>query len=65
MAGLFFLIPAAISLLLQLEHSHALVLRSSWCLARHKDGLAVAQLDEVEDHIELGKLSNVLKTCHG
>jgi hypothetical protein len=32
-------------------------------LARDEDVWAVAQLDEVEDHIELGKLSNILKTC--
>ena len=30
-----------------------------------EDVLGVTQLDEVEDHIELEKLSNILKTCHG
>jgi hypothetical protein len=34
-------------------------------LAKDEDVLAVAQLDEVEDHIELERLSNILKTCHG
>jgi hypothetical protein len=34
-------------------------------LAKDEDVLAVAQLDEVEDHIELERLRNILKTCHG
>jgi hypothetical protein len=32
-------------------------------LAGDEDVLAVAQLDEVEDHIELEKFSNILKMC--
>jgi urease accessory protein UreE len=65
MAGLLFLIPTAISLYLQLEHSCALVLGASWVWHKDEDVLAVAQLDEDEDHIELETLRNILETCHG
>ena len=59
MDGLFFLIPAAISLSFNLSTLMLWPLEPQ-DLARGEDAMAIAQLDEVKDHIKLENLlSNI------
>jgi len=53
---------------LSVASTQALLCLGSWSLmglVRDEDILAVAWLNEVEGHIELEKLGNILKTCWG